>query len=517
MIGTQIGNYKIKEFIASGGMSNVYLATNLNNEKEVAIKILKKSYTNDNEYIEKYFNREINITKSLNHPNIIRLLDYGKHADNYYLVYEFVLGTTLSKYISINKPTVSRMETISESILNALLYAHSKGIIHRDVKPQNILISRAGEIKITDFGISKAIASSTITNTGLFLGSPGYISPEQADPDILKGQEIDYRSDIYSFGVLLFEMLTGRLPFISDTPWGIVNKHLKEEPPDVRQLDNKIPNYLSFVVMKCLQKDRNKRFNNANEIIQVLKSKNSPDASAFYSGVSSSNSYTNQSNYSASNAQTVYKNPSAGPVYAAEKNTDNYKLSKPAGIYSNIIPLWKIFVFSIITLGFYNYYWFYRNWRYLREVLGIDIKPGLRTLGLFVPIFGWILIYNQYKDIRTLVYNESGNSFSAGGMLAIHIVAVLLTRIVSIVTAAGSTASGSSYEALSFYLFIPIYLIPLATVQWNFNNYWGKTQSGLKIRHKLTVGEIIFLCILFIYPIIFTIIMVTVLSSTMGT
>ena len=511
MIGTQIGNYKIKEFIASGGMSNVYLAIDLSCGKEVAIKILKKSYTNDNEYIEKYFNREIKITKSLNHPNIIKLLDYGKHAGNYYLVYEYVSGTTLSKYISRNKPSISQIETIAESILNALSYAHSRGIIHRDVKPQNILLSSKGEIKITDFGIAKAIASSTITNTGLFLGSPGYISPEQADPDILRGQEIDCRSDIYSFGVLLFELLTGRLPFISDTPWGIVNKHLKEEPPDVRQLDSSIPGYLSYIVLKCLQKDRNKRFSNANEIIRVLKLKNAPDASVFYAGSGPSPSYVYQSHPSFSNVQTVYKKPGAGNVYAAEKAQGSYGSSRASFIYSHFIPLWKIILFTIITLGTYNYYWYYRNWRNLREVSGTDIKPGLRTLGLLVPILGWILIYNQYKDIRNLVYNETGNSFSAGGMLALHIVFNILARIVSIATTAGtvytafaiSTSSANPYALLLTYLFTSLYLIPMAIVQKNFNIYWGKIQSGLKIRHRLTVGEIILLCVVLTYFIIY--------------
>jgi len=508
MIGTQIGNYKIKEFIASGGMSNVYLATNINDAREVAIKILKKSYTNDNEYIEKYFNREINITKSLDHPNIIRLLGYGKHDESYYIVYEFVLGSTLSKYISRNRPPVSQIEKIAESILNALSYAHSKGIIHRDVKPQNILVSTAGEIKITDFGISKAISSSTITNTGLFLGSPGYISPEQADPDILKGQEIDYRSDIYSFGILLFEMLTGRLPFISDTPWGIVNKHLKEEPPDVRQLDSSIPDYLSYIVMKCLKKDRNKRFNNANEIIQVLRSKNKPLASDFHIDIVYPNIDTSHYDYSASNAQTIYTNPNVAPVYLTPKSMDNYKSTKPADIYSNSIPVWKIVLFSIITLGLYNHYLYYRNWRYLREVLGIDIKPGLRTFGLFVPILSWILIYKQFKYIRNLVYNETVKSFSPGGMLAIYIAANILSgvsfympryNILSYIIRLDLFRYTRLLDALLLCLPVMLYLIPLIIVQKNFNNYWGKTQTSLKLRHRLTVGEIMILGILFIY------------------
>jgi hypothetical protein len=163
-------------------------------------------------------------------------------------------------------------------------------------------------------------------------------------------------------------------------------------------------------------------------------------------------------------------------------------------IYSNAIPLWKLIVFNIITLGFYSYYWYYRNWRYIRELEGIDIKPGLRTLGLFVPILGWILIYRQYKYINEYVQNTLGRHFSPGGMLAIHIVFNVIARAIS---AANPDIGGT------LYLFIlPIYFIPMAIVQYNFNLYWAEVQPNLLARHKLTIGEIIFTAIFAIFLII---------------
>jgi len=169
------------------------------------------------------------------------------------------------------------------------------------------------------------------------------------------------------------------------------------------------------------------------------------------------------------------------------------KINGSISIYSNVIPLWKLFVFNIITLGFYNYYWYYRNWRYIRELEGTDIKPGLRTLGLFVPILGWILIYQQYKYISEYVQNTLGKHFSPGGMLAIHIVFNVIARAIS--------AVNPDVGSLLYLFILPIYLIPMAIVQYNFNSYWTVTQPDLLTRHKLTVGEIIFTVLVAIYLI----------------
>lgn len=270
MLNKIFSNYKIVEKIGIGGMSNVYLGRNTNSGSLAAVKIIKKQYTQQKDHIERFFTREVEITRGLDHKNIVKLLNYGQKNGTYYLIYEYVPAVSLDRYLIENKKiSISNIENISRQILSALAYAHSKGIIHRDIKPQNVLISESGEVKITDFGIAKALSYSTITTTGMFLGSPGYISPEQAE-----GKKVDNRSDLYSFGVLLFEMLTGKQLFTAETPWAIVNKHINTPAPDISKIVKNIPLHLSRIVTKCLEKNPMDRFSNANEILGVISHKN---------------------------------------------------------------------------------------------------------------------------------------------------------------------------------------------------------------------------------------------------
>lgn len=248
MLGKIISTYKLIEVIGTGGMSTVYLGRNMNTGHLTAVKILKEQYTQDENYIKKFFIREIDANKKLNHRNIVKLLSYGKKYNRYYLIYEFIEGLSLDKFLVKNKRLpIKVIENIVLQILSGLSHAHSLSIVHRDIKPQNILVTKSGIVKITDFGIAKAVSSATITQTGIFMGSPAYISPEQA-----KGEKkIDRRSDIYSLGVVLFEMLAKKLPFKADTTWGIVNKHINEPAPNISRLAKNIPDYLSYIVSKC--------------------------------------------------------------------------------------------------------------------------------------------------------------------------------------------------------------------------------------------------------------------------
>ena len=272
-IGKTLSTYNIMSKIGAGGMSNVFIGRNLSNGSLVAIKVLKKQYTQDEENVNKFFSREVKITKSLHHKNIVSIIDFGRKDDNYFIIYEFIEGITLDKYIKNNKVSIENVENILLQLLSGLSYAHSLAIIHRDIKPQNIMITPAGVVKLTDFGIAKALSSTTVTQTGIFMGSPGYISPEQADPTILKGEKIDKRTDIYSLGILIFELLSGRIPFTSETPWGIVNKHLNEPVPDIKKFNSSIPDYMVYIVNKCLEKNRNNRFSDVEEIVEAIKLK----------------------------------------------------------------------------------------------------------------------------------------------------------------------------------------------------------------------------------------------------
>ena len=260
---TFINKYKILKLLGAGGMSEVYLAENTKTGKKVAIKILEKRLSQDPEYIKR-FSREIEISKELNHPNIVKILSYGKYRSNYYIVYEYIKGITLEKYMKNKKMTIEDIDKISIQILKGLIYAHSKGVVHRDIKPSNVMIEDE-LVKVLDFGIARATTKSTITSTGLFLGSPNYVSPEQ-----IESPNVDSRTDMYSFGILLYEMVTGKVPFSADTPWGIIRAHLDKPVP---KMSKDIPYYLSEIIYKCLEKEPQDRFGSLDDIINIFKSK----------------------------------------------------------------------------------------------------------------------------------------------------------------------------------------------------------------------------------------------------
>jgi len=255
-----INNYQIISKIASGGMSEVYLAQDINTGKKVAIKILDAKLSIDPDYLYR-FKKEASICKQLDHENIVKIISYGAFKNNYYIAYEYIEGITLDKFIKQYNLTITQIEKLSVQILKALSYAHSKNIIHRDIKPSNIIIEDQ-TVKILDFGIAKQQLAATVTKTGLFMGSPHYVSPEQ-----IEGHDIDNRSDIYSFGIVLYEMIQGTVPFSADTPWGIIRAHLDKKEPEITKY---APIFLKEVVYKCLSKRRQDRFKSADDIISVI-------------------------------------------------------------------------------------------------------------------------------------------------------------------------------------------------------------------------------------------------------
>jgi serine/threonine protein kinase len=259
----KINNYQILSKIASGGMSEVYLADDTKTGKKVALKILDAKLSIDPEYLHR-FKKEASICQQLDHKNIVKILSYGTFEESYYITYEYIEGITLDKLIRQKNLTITEIENISIQLLAGLSYAHSKNIIHRDIKPSNIIIENK-TVKILDFGIAKQELAATVTKSGLFMGSPHYVSPEQ-----IEGHDIDYRSDIYSFGIVLYEMIEGRVPFSADTPWGIIRAHLDKKAPEITK---DTPSYLKEVVLKCLSKRREDRFKSANEIISVIANK----------------------------------------------------------------------------------------------------------------------------------------------------------------------------------------------------------------------------------------------------
>ncbi|MGL4774151.1 MAG: Stk1 family PASTA domain-containing Ser/Thr kinase, partial [Clostridium sp.] len=274
MIGLILGNrYELIEKIGEGGMSEVYKAKCNKLNRFVAVKILKKEFC-DNEDIVSKFKREATAIATLSDNNIVNVLDVGTQEEMNYIVMEYVKGKTLKEaIIQFGKLNYETCVTIGIQIAKALDCAHRNNIIHRDVKPQNILVTEEGVIKVTDFGIAKSASSATLTNTTTIMGSAHYFSPEQA-----KGSFIDNRTDIYSLGVVLYEMATGKLPFEAESPVTIALKHIQEEVVPPKQINSRIPESLNSLIIKAMEKDPNKRYQNAKEIIADLqKIKENPD------------------------------------------------------------------------------------------------------------------------------------------------------------------------------------------------------------------------------------------------
>jgi len=260
------GRYEILERIGIGGMAVVYKAKDILLNRIVAIKFLKDEFVHDSEFIER-FRREAQAAASLSHPNIVQIFDVGEDRDIYYIVMEYVEGETLKEYIKREAPLkADKAVNITMQILEALQHAHGNHIVHRDIKPQNILINKSGKIKVADFGIARAITTSTITHTNSVVGSVHYLSPEQA-----KGGIVKESSDLYSLGVILYEMLTGKLPFSGETPISVALKHLQEQITKPRLINPNIPLALENIIIKALMKDNLKRYNSSNEMLNDLK------------------------------------------------------------------------------------------------------------------------------------------------------------------------------------------------------------------------------------------------------
>ncbi|WP_244833217.1 Stk1 family PASTA domain-containing Ser/Thr kinase [Clostridium sp. BJN0001] len=275
MEGIILGDrYELVEKIGEGGMSVVYKAKCHKLNRFDAVKILKKEFADNKEIVEK-FKGEATAIAALSDNNIVNILDVGTQDGLNYIVMEYVKGSTLKEVIKkLGKMNYEEAVTVSIQIAKALDCAHRNNIIHRDVKPQNILVSEDGTIKVTDFGIAKSATASTITNTTKIIGSAHYLSPEQA-----RGSFIDCRTDLYSLGVVLYEMVTGVLPFEADTAVTIALKHLQEEPVPPKDINSKIPESLNQLILKAMQKEPSKRYQTAKEMIADLERiKNNPDA-----------------------------------------------------------------------------------------------------------------------------------------------------------------------------------------------------------------------------------------------
>ena len=264
--------YQIIKTIGGGGMANVYLAKDIILERDVAIKVLRLEYANDEEFIAR-FDREAQSASSLSHPNIVNIYDVGEEDHILYMVMEYVDGMTLKEYIHLYGPIdVQEALDIMKQITAAIAHAHANDIVHRDIKPQNILIDTYGQVKVTDFGIAIALSATSLTQTNSILGSVHYLSPEQA-----RGATATKKSDIYSIGIVLFELLTGRLPFSGQSPVSIALKHLQNSTPAIKRFNPDVPQSVENIVLKATAKDPFHRYETVYDMDVALDTALHPD------------------------------------------------------------------------------------------------------------------------------------------------------------------------------------------------------------------------------------------------
>jgi len=383
--GRIIGNrYEIIEKVGSGGMATVYKARDTILNRYVAVKVLRDEFTTDEEFIKR-FNTEAQSAARLTHPNIVSVFDVGQEYNIYYIVMELIQGKTLKQIISEEgalpwKWTVN----IAIQICSALEMAHKNGIVHRDIKPHNIIITEDGIAKVTDFGIAKAVSNSTITAFGTTIGSVHYFSPEHA-----RGGYTDAKSDLYSLGVVMYEMITGKVPFDADTPVSVALKHMQEEPVEPIKLNSRVPLAVNQIILKAMKKDTGLRYASATDMMKDLsmalknpngdfvEEKNTGDFTRVIPTISeniiSENKYRSNNrgnnNRKETNQNEVEEPPKTGLAKYLEENPEK----KPLVIAGIVIA--AIALCGIIFFG---------SWKLTTKLLGID-SPSISQNVVSLP------------------------------------------------------------------------------------------------------------------------------------
>ncbi|MCK4495405.1 MAG: protein kinase, partial [Candidatus Aminicenantes bacterium] len=252
---TFAGRYQIIEELGKGGMGKVYKVLDKEVNAKVALKLIKPEIASDKKTIERFRN-ELKVARDIAHKNVCRMYDLGKEEGAYYITMEYVSGEDLKSFIRRSGViSVGKAISIANQVCEGLSEAHRLGVVHRDLKPQNIMIDNEGNARIMDFGIARSLRAKGITGSGVMIGTPEYMSPEQVD-----GKESDQRADIYSLGVILYEMVTSRVPFEGDTPFSIGVKQKSEIPRAPKEINDQIPEDLNRVILRCMEKDKEKRY-----------------------------------------------------------------------------------------------------------------------------------------------------------------------------------------------------------------------------------------------------------------
>lgn len=390
MIGNVIsGRYEIIEKLGEGGMANVYKARCKILKRYISIKILKQELASDEEFVRKFKDEAMEVAK-LSNNNIVNVYDIGTEGNINYIVMEYVDGKTLKEYINnVGILSFKLALDFSIQICNALSVAHDINLIHRDIKSQNILVSNSGIIKVTDFGIAKSTDSATITNSGKILGSAYYISPEQA-----KGDFVDCRSDIYSLGVVLYEMFTGKLPFTQGTLVNIALQHIQVDVVEPIELNNKLPIGINNLIIKCLQKNPILRYQNIREIIKDLVS------------IQNNKKYI-VSKYNLNDSTMIMD-----PLKSEVVDKKGKKIIKP------IIIFFILFLFIGVLVYSFNLFSKDVEVPNIIGKLGIQYERELQDLGLEYELSGYIES-DLEKNFVVDTYPRSGTLVKKGSMVKV--------------------------------------------------------------------------------------------------
>ncbi len=262
---TFAGRYEIIEELGKGGMGKVYRVEDKKIKEEVALKLIKPEISSDKRTIERFSN-ELKMARKIRHKNICGMYDLGEEKGIHYITMEYVPGEDLKSFLRRSKQlSMPTAISIAKQTCEGLSEAHGLGVVHRDLKPGNIMIDKEGNARVMDFGIARSLKAKGITGAGVMIGTPEYMSPEQVE-----GKEVDQRSDIYSLGVILYEMVTGRVPVEGDTPFTIGIEHKCESPKDPKELNTQVPSDISHLILRCMEKDKEKRYQSAGELISDL-------------------------------------------------------------------------------------------------------------------------------------------------------------------------------------------------------------------------------------------------------
>ena len=265
MVGELIaGRYELEKLVGSGGMSNVFRAHDRLLERTVALKILHEQYTRDEDYVER-FRREARAVAQLTHPNIVTVIDRGEQEGRQFIVFEYIDGENLKELTNRGPLEVREAIRLSLQVARALSFAHERGLVHRDVKPQNVLLNEDGQAKVTDFGIARSLDVHGVTQTGTVLGTSDYIAPEQA-----RGQKVDPKTDIYSLGVVLYELLSGEVPYAGDNFVAVAMRHVNEPVPSVLERRPDCPVRLDLAIQRAMSKDPEDRFESMAAFVDEL-------------------------------------------------------------------------------------------------------------------------------------------------------------------------------------------------------------------------------------------------------